>query len=83
MAEAALKLSKVMIEVLERIKRNGGFTVRTAGGFWWPGENMARSHSSVTVQALVDRGILVYTEWKEGKNYRFPVRADVASQKKE
>jgi hypothetical protein len=74
-----MKLSPVMSKALDRIQKAGGYTVRTAGGYWWPGEVRSHWFGTSTVAALVKRGVLNYTEWKEGHNYKFPIRADLVA----
>jgi hypothetical protein len=71
-----------MVEAIE----HGGKLMRHQGGHWtypgaaptavighpydwWCGDN--------TINALVDRGRLKFTEWKEGRGTRFPIAAEV------
>lgn len=83
----AKKLSATMVSALDDATAHGGTLVRFQGGFWsWP--NVARTpHDGVpvdwvrpsTVAALVDRGEMTYSEWKEGRNGRFPIAATVTT----
>ena len=74
-------LSAVMAGVLVDIIDHGGIVVRHQGGFWsYPGctRNNGRLDwycGTTTIEALVARGDLVYTEWKEGRRGKFPIRA--------
>jgi hypothetical protein len=52
--------------------------VRFPGGFWEIMGN-APSFGTKTVQALVDRGIAKYTDWKDGRNGKFPVEARLSA----
>jgi hypothetical protein len=78
-------LSAVMAEALGETFERGGTLIRHVGGYWsYPG-CPRRSHDGVpewyvgssTVQALVDRGELEWTEWKDGRSGRFPIRASL------
>lgn len=59
---------------------HGGLLLRTPGGYWGAAPEHKRGILSAvtfgtkTVEALVARGLADYTEWKEGRNGRFPVR---------
>jgi hypothetical protein len=77
-----MKLSQEMFKLLQDIKISSGYTFRTAGGYWWAGKDHKTHYSTCSVKALVKRGILIYTEWKQGKNYNFPIRADIAPAEK-
>lgn len=73
-------LSPTMQEALEFVKNHGSIH-RHPGGYW----NREGDHSftftggfgASTINALVKRGHLTYTEWKEGRNGRFPIKAEV------
>lgn len=82
------QMSSTMAYVLGETIEHGGELVRHIGGYWsWRG-CPRRSHDGVpewyagtsTVQALVDRKQLEYSEWKEGRKVTFPVAARVTKQ---
>lgn len=62
---------------------NGGRLVRYVGGYW-AAERAPRNHNGIpidhvgtpTVEGLVKRGRLEYTEWKEGRGGKFPIVAE-------
>ena len=75
-----MEISKSMQFALAFAVNNGGFLVRYQGGYWaqkdwkphtWPW------FKTVTIEALVSRGLMSYAEWKEGRNGRFPIVAVV------
>lgn len=74
------RLSTTMAAALADTHDRGGVLMRQPGGFWTkPGEPYTGSGyawwiNTPTVQALVIRGLMEYTEWKEGRNGRFPVQ---------
>lgn len=72
-------LSPTMREALDAAKALGGL-VRYPGGFWCRDglmEPQSPYWGAPTVQALVSRGLAEYTEWKDGRNGRFPIRMSV------
>ena len=80
------RLSQTMLEALAEIEAHGGIAERWPGGFWTypdcPRDTRGYPSWSVgatTIKALTVRGKLAFTEWKEGRNYRFPIRAAVAA----
>lgn len=70
------ELSKTMKAAMAAARDNGGIIRRFPGGFW--GHNgMDRQRpwfGTTTIQALVSRGFLEYSEWHEGTS-RFPIAA--------
>lgn len=78
-------LSPTMREALDYASKHGGQLERFPGGYWCePGRmqwnvNSHVSFSTSTVNALVSRGLAEYTEWKDGRNGRFPIRMTVKS----
>lgn len=75
-----MKLSQKMQQALSYARQNGGSLRRYQGGYWaiehwrwheWPW------FGTSTVEALVSRGVMSYSEWVEGRNGRFPVAAVV------
>jgi hypothetical protein len=77
------KLSATMAIALGETIEHGGTLIRLAGGFWTYDGCPRRAHDGVpewyvgatTVQALVIRNELSYTEWKEGRGFKFPIKA--------
>jgi hypothetical protein len=73
-------LSATMAEALGETVRLGGELIRLQGGYWtYP--NCPRSNGfpdwyagASTIQALVDRGEMEFTEWRDGRHGRFPIR---------
>lgn len=64
---------------------HGGKLIRYVGGYWsW--EGVSRNHNGApveyvgtpTIEALVSRGRMKYTEWKAGRNGRFPIAVEIA-----
>lgn len=63
---------------------HGGKLVRYIGGFW-SYEKAPRGHDgnpidhvgTSTVESLVKRGRLRYSEWKQGAHFKFPVVAEL------
>jgi hypothetical protein len=80
-------LSATMAGVLGDIIQHGGVVVRHQGGYWsYPGCPHFGNHfdwycGTTTIEALVARGELVYTEWKEGRGGKFPIRACLSMSK--
>jgi hypothetical protein len=72
-------LSPTMRQAADFAAAHGGVLVRLPGGFWqretslqWDAQG--QSFGTKTVEALVRRGVADYTEWRDGRNGRFPVR---------
>jgi hypothetical protein len=79
-------LSAVMAGVLADIIDRGGVVVRHQGGYWtYPGAVPHGRHrwdwycGTTTIEALVARGELTYTEWRDGRRGRFPIKASIAA----
>lgn len=73
------ELSKTMQGAKDYAKEHGALC-RYPGGYWQkPGifDRWASHYSTPTVEALVKRGVAEYTEWRDGKNGRFPVRCEL------
>jgi hypothetical protein len=69
-------LSPTMLAAFEHAKAHGGAIVRYPGGFWYAADRIGgKSFGTPTVEGLVSRGAATYTEWQEGRNGRFPIRA--------
>jgi hypothetical protein len=77
------EISKKMQEAMLYALANGGKLCRYRGGFWAT-ENWRTGQypwfGGSTVKALVSRGLMLYTEWSEGRKGRFPVAAVVSEQ---
>lgn len=76
------ELSITMQAALMHATGNGGQLVRAPGGFWIREEDKAKvphcqTYGTKTIEALVKRGAAEYTEWKEGRQGRFPVAIKV------
>lgn len=78
------KLSATMEECLRYIGDEGGGAIeRYQGGCWaspggpHPYNKPRTSWEPSTIKALVTRGRLEFTEWKEGRGGRFPIRAAI------
>lgn len=76
------KISATMAIALGLAHEHRGYLVRYVGGFWsW--EGAPRDHNghpidyvgTSTIESLVKRGELQYTEWKEGRGGKFPIIA--------
>jgi hypothetical protein len=73
-----------MSNALALARHHGGRLVRYVGGYWsfenapktWRG-NPVEYAGSNTIDALVRRGRLEYTEWKEGRKFRFPIAVKI------
>lgn len=79
-------LSATMAVTLAEITLRGGKIVRHQGGYWTEPGATPRAvighpfdwwAGTRTIEALVRRGELEYTEWKDGRGGRFPVAADL------
>ena len=71
-------LSATMLDAVKHANKHGGSLVRYPGGFWCRDGLRDRAYpwwGTPTVQALVNRGVAEYSEWKETAHSRFPVRA--------
>jgi hypothetical protein len=78
----SLEISKKMQQAMLYALANGGKLCRCRGGFWAM-ENWRKGQppwfGTSTVKALVTRGLMSYTEWREGRKDRFPVAAVVSA----
>jgi hypothetical protein len=76
-----MKLTPTMQAAVNHAQKHGGALVRWPGGFWYAVDQQGSGYSfgTPTVQALVSRGVAEYTEWQEGRNGKFPIRADVSA----
>ncbi len=74
------EITPTMQKAVEFIRQHGSI-VRYQGGYWnRPGcanyfEYSAGSFGTATVDGLAIRGVIEYTEWKDGRNGRFPIAA--------
>lgn len=84
MAERAL--SKTMEDAFAAMTEAGSLE-RLPGGFWSAPGCPRHSHNGVpivywgasTINALVDRGVAKFANFKEGRNFRFPINVIPAS----
>ena len=79
-------LSETMQGALAHAKANGGSLVRYPDGFWCRDGLMDHAvpwWGTSTVQALVKRGVMQYSEWRESANTRFPIRASIIEEPKQ
>lgn len=77
---AAVEISETMAKAIHFAQKCGGKLTRHPGGFWRDdGPAMDRWggtwFGTPTVEALVKRGLMTYTQWKESGNSRFPIEA--------
>lgn len=78
------ELTPVMRGLRAYMLANGGRIVRYPGGFWakadWKHGNEPY-FGTTTVEALVARGVIGYTVWREGKRtgMKFPVEAKLCA----
>jgi len=76
-----LEVSKKMKQAMLYALVNGGKLCRYRGGFWAM-ENWRKGQTpwfgASTVEALVSRGLMSYTEWRDGNKGRFPIAAVVS-----
>jgi hypothetical protein len=70
------EISKKMQQAMLYAMSNGGKLRRYRGGFWafesWH-EGQYPWFDGSTVEALVSRGLMAHTEWREGRNGNFPI----------
>lgn len=69
-----MKLSITMENSLQIIANHDGYVRRYPGGFWRC-HDYDSSLATPTIEALVKRKLLEYSDWKDGRNGRFPVAA--------
>lgn len=77
-AKDAVDLSDRMKVAIAWAKEHGNTFWRHPGGFW--GSEKFYEHYGVwfgtsTIRALTERGVAEYSEWKEGRDGRFPIQA--------
>lgn len=78
---AELKLSTTMQQCVEYIRKNGAIH-RHQGGFWANEGWILHSgpyFDAGTLNALVRRGVVEYTEWRDGRGCQFPITAMLKS----
>ena len=69
-------LTGVMIKCVKFMRAEAGCIYRHPGGYWGSANfKLYESFGTSTVEGLVRRGVAEYTEWQEGRNGRFPIRA--------
>lgn len=70
-----LKVSRSMQQLITSMQTHGNTVERFPGGFWRCEPNGGYSFGTSTVEALITRGIAEYSEWKDGRSGRFPIKA--------
>lgn len=85
MSKTKSELSPRMEAAKEHMERHGNKLVRYPGGYWaaeewhmWAGP----CFGTPTVEAIVRRGVAVYTAWKDGRNGQFPIECTLLADKK-
>lgn len=81
------EISATMAAALAFAHEHGGELVRHAGGFWtcrnvqWHSRGCPKDDwfGASTVNSLVKRGRMEFTEWKEGRGFKFPIAARIAA----
>lgn len=73
-------LTVPMQRALQFMREHQDRLIRLPGGFWKAPEH-ERTFPTVTVQGLVSRGLAEYTEWKDGRNGRFPIAVVLVERK--
>ena len=74
--ELKLSLSPSMREALFFVEKHAGRIRRYPGGFWTNPEKYEQpTFGTKTIEALVTRGYLFYSEWKQGRRGIFPIEA--------
>ncbi|MDH4186357.1 MAG: hypothetical protein OEV08_05120 [Nitrospira sp.] len=76
-------LSPEMQRCLDFVQRQGGSIHRHQGGYWAAQDwkfSTGEYFGTTTVEALVSRAVLVYSEWKDN---RFPIAATLLVEKEE
>lgn len=70
-------LSPSMRKVVTFAKKHGGKIRRYQGGFWANPERFEHpTFGTTTIEALVKRNVMFYSEWKENRSgSKFPVEA--------
>lgn len=75
-----MALTPTMEKAAAFAKQHGGKLRRHPGGFWAGPEyqQWGTSFGTSTVDGMVKRGAAEYTDWKEGRNGRFPVEVSLS-----
>jgi hypothetical protein len=74
-----MKITLVMKDCIAKMRAYNRMIDRYPGGFWQCGPTGGDSFGTSTVEALVTRGLAVYSEWQNGRRGRFPIRAILTS----
>lgn len=78
------ELTKPMLNCVAFMKERGGTIERHTGGFWsYPGWRLhdgGQWFGTSTVNALVIRGVATYTEYKNGRSGRFPIKCTLSEE---
>ncbi len=78
------EISATMAICLAMAHDHGGKLTRYVGGYWsWKGVARNQNGNPIeyagtsTVEALVSRKRLTYSDWKDGRNGRFPIAVEI------
>lgn len=79
-------LSPTMQQAAAYARQHGGSLERFPGGYWcepgrsqWDAYRVTSTFSTKTIEALVARGVAEYTQWKDGRNGRFPIKVTLVA----
>jgi hypothetical protein len=75
-------LSPTMIAAVSLARENGGKLTRYEGGFWCRSGLKDYENpwfGTTTIQALVSRGVLVYSRWFNGSRARFAIEVTLTA----
>lgn len=73
------ELSETMQAAVAYAKQHGALC-RYPGGYWQKSgvfDRWSTYFSTPTVEGIVKRGMAEYTEWRDGKNGKVPVRCEL------
>lgn len=88
MTACKTEISALMAAALEMAQAHGGKLVRSAGGYWsWEG-CPRQKHNGLpveyfgmrTIHGLVTRRRFRYSEWREGREKRFPIAVQMVEE---
>jgi len=74
-------LSPTMLGAYNDAKAHGGKLFRFPGGYWRTMQDAGNHHGTSTIQALVNRGVAIYSSHREGRNGLFPVEITLTPEK--
>jgi len=74
-------ISQKMLDAMLYALNNNGKLYRYRGGFWAKGNWTVGQYpwfGTITIQALVSRGLMSFTGWQKGRNGAYPISVDVS-----